>query len=81
MTVIPQVKINLCKLLSDAFQQLVRVKIRQTGPLGSHVHPVHVQGWPEQPHLPIYSSIGFHTFIELLGIVEYLQCFVLNFSL
>ena len=60
---------------------MIGVKVRQAGPLRGHVHPVHVQGGSEEPHLPVHTSVGFHAFIQFLSVVKYLTWSILSNSL
>ena len=41
-------------------------------PMGSLVHSLHVEVWPKKPQLAVHPSVGLHTLIQLLGIVEHL---------
>ena len=42
-------------------------------PMGSLVHSLHVEVWPEKPQLAVHPSVGLHTLKQLLGVVENLQ--------
>ena len=60
-------------VLSNAFQELMAIKCRQTGPGGCEVHPCHVMHGSEQPDLPVHPTVSLHTLKQLLSIVENLQ--------
>ena len=40
--------------------------------MGSLVHSLHVEVRPKKPQLAIHPSVGLHTLIQLLGVVEHL---------
>ena len=41
-------------------------------PVGSLVHSFHVEIWPKKAQFVVHASVGLHSLIQLLGVVEHL---------
>ena len=48
------------------------VLIFYVSPMSSLVHSLHVEVWSKKPQLAVHPSVGLHTLIQLLGVMEHL---------